>query len=70
MKTADDHELNLELAVVDLEAESGVATIMTGKSQFGSRKGGQQSQRSAKLSAEKSCSEMRRYRFKNPLMHH
>lgn len=32
MKTADDHELNLALAVVELGAESGEATIMTGKS--------------------------------------
>lgn len=38
MKTADDHELKLAFAAVELGAESGVATIMTGKSQSGSRK--------------------------------
>jgi hypothetical protein len=54
MKTADDHELNQALAVVELGAESGVATIMTGKSPFGSRKDGQQC---AKLSAKKPCSD-------------
>lgn len=55
MKTADDHELNLAFAAVELGAESGVATIMTGKSQSGSRNDVDR-QQSAKLSAEKPCS--------------
>ena len=55
MKTADDHELKLAFAAVELGAESGVATILTGKSQSGSRND-VDGQQSAKLSAEKPCS--------------
>ena len=54
MKTADDHEPNLAFAAVELGAESGVATILTGKSQSGSRNN-VDGQQSAKLSAEKPC---------------
>ena len=65
MKTADDHELNLALAAVELGAEPGVATIMTGKSRSGSRKDEQQS---AKLSAGKPCSaaQVQNYRLHRP----
>jgi hypothetical protein len=53
MKTADDHEPDLASAAVELGAESGVATILTGKSQSGSRNDEKQI---VKLSAEMPCS--------------
>lgn len=60
MKTAGDHEPNLAFAAVGLAAESGVATILTGKSQSGSRTMNNR----ASNSQRKSLARLRRHRFK------
>lgn len=54
MKTAGDHEPNLAFAAVELAAESGVTTILTGKSQYNR----------VSNSQRKSLARLRRYQSK------